>query len=163
MALTLMTSLFGEVHYEPDEVYIFEQGLPGFPDKREFLFIKVADSPFIVMHSLADDLYFFLIDPFHVQADYEFAIPKYALEQLNIDNRDNVLCYSIVVLREPLSDSTANLAAPVILNTQQHKGMQLVLENTRYSVRHPIFIKEEASLNEPAVALSSEGSNAEER
>ncbi|NMF00560.1 flagellar assembly protein FliW [Aneurinibacillus aneurinilyticus] len=147
MILKMESDLFGTLEYEATEVYTFEQGIPGFPNEREFLLVQVQDSPFTVLHSLQGNLYFFLIDPFRFFADYEFALPDYVLDQLEIKNRENVLSYSIVVLRDPLHDSTVNLVAPIVLNTTNRKGMQLVLEKTNYSVRQPIFSDKETTVS----------------
>jgi flagellar assembly factor FliW len=156
MSFTFTSSLFGEVEYSEQEVYQFAHGLPGFPDHRKFILLKVEDSPFTVMHSLEEDLYFFLIDPFSLFPDYEFTLPEYVIEQLAVEKREDVVCYSIAVLRDPLSDSTANLVAPGVLNVANRKGMQVVLENTRYSIRQPIFLPQEQNgHNEKKAAGSS--------
>ncbi|BAU26559.1 flagellar assembly factor FliW [Aneurinibacillus soli] len=139
MSFTITSSLFGEVDYTADEVYSFETGLPGFPEHKQFLLLKIEDSPFTVLHAIDEDLYFILLDPFSFFSDYEFALPEHVIHQLSIEQREHVACYSIVVLRDPLHDSTANMAAPVVLNTANRKGMQLVLEKTPYSVKQPVF------------------------
>lgn len=139
----VISSLFGEIDYTSEEVYTFENGLPGFSDKREFLLVHVKESPFTVLHSIAEDLYFFLMDPFTIFPDYEFTLPEYVIQRLGIEQREQVVCYSIVVLREPLSDSTVNMVAPVVLNTTGRTGMQVVLESTSYSVRQPVFVSGE--------------------
>ncbi|WCK54197.1 flagellar assembly protein FliW [Aneurinibacillus sp. Ricciae_BoGa-3] len=138
MSLKVMSSLFGEVEYMEDEVYHFENGIPGFEKEKSFLLLKVEGSAFTILHSTSADLYFFLMDPFTLFSDYKFTIPDYVLESLKITEREQVTCYVIAVLREPLSNSTVNLVAPVILNSVNHLGVQLVLENTSYSVRHPL-------------------------
>ncbi|WP_051330954.1 flagellar assembly protein FliW [Aneurinibacillus terranovensis] len=138
MPLKVTSSLFGEVEYKEEEVYRFDNGIPGFEEEKSFLLLKVEESPFTILHSTSDDLYFFLVDPFALFSDYKFTIPDHVLETLEITEREQVICYAIAVLREPLSDSTVNLVAPVILNSANHRGLQLVLENTAYSVRHPL-------------------------
>ncbi|WP_052947791.1 flagellar assembly protein FliW [Aneurinibacillus tyrosinisolvens] len=166
MSFKMTSSLFGEVEYKENEVYRFEQGLPGFMDKRDFIFLTIEDSPFTVLHSIEEDLYFFLMDPFTLFSDYEFTIPDHVIEQLQIENRDAVICHSIAVLRDPLTDSTVNLAAPVIVNTTNRKGLQLVLENSKYSVRQPIFLGEEKSgynTNENVTAEQDEAAANEQR
>jgi flagellar assembly factor FliW len=157
MPSTLMTSLFGEIEYNKEEVYHFSQGIPGLPEQREFLLITIEDSLFTVMHSLTDDLYFFLIDPFDMFPDYEFTLPEYAIKQLEIERREDVMCYSIVVIREPFSASTTNLVAPVIFNTANRKAAQLVLENVPYSIRQPLFPEENAG-EEAAVGRDTDES-----
>jgi flagellar assembly factor FliW len=139
MAQMLRSSLFGDITYDLDELYIFEEGIPGFPHLREFLFIKLEDSPFTVMHSIKEDTYFFLIDPFERYANYEFPLDELAKKKLGIEEREDVFCYAIVVLREPLADSTANLSAPIVINTKTRKAMQLMLDQSPYSIRTLLF------------------------
>ena len=147
MSYTVQSSLFGEVHYTAEEVYTFESGLPGFPDQKRFLLIQIEESPFTVLQAADKDLYFVMIDPFSFFADYEFTLPEYVIQQLKIEHREQVACYSIVVLRDQLRDSTANMAAPVVLNTANRKGLQVVLENTPYSVRQPVFVSSDEQGN----------------
>ncbi|GEN35041.1 flagellar assembly protein FliW [Aneurinibacillus danicus] len=139
MPLTLESSLLGTIAYEAGEVYTFADGIPGFPHLHEFIFRKIEDSPFTVMHAIQEDTCFFLIDPFTRYADYECKLPAFALEQLKIESQEDVLCYTIVVLREPLTDSTTNLSAPIVLNVRERLGMQLALENEAYSIRTKLF------------------------
>ncbi|MED0670825.1 flagellar assembly protein FliW [Aneurinibacillus aneurinilyticus] len=145
MTRTLQTSLFGEITYNPQEIYIFEEGIPGFSNLKEFIFIKVEDSPFTVMHAVAEDMYFFLIDPFERYGKYEFSLSRSAREKLEVAEREDILCYAIVVLREPLTDSTANLSAPIIINRETRRGMQFMLEQSPYSIRTPLFAVEKTA------------------
>ena len=45
---------------------------------------------------------------------------------------------SIVVVREEVEKISMNLKAPIIINTKNNKGMQVILDTDRYSVRHYI-------------------------
>jgi flagellar assembly factor FliW len=157
MSKKVSSSLFGEIEYSQDEVYSFANGIPGFPGEKAFVFREIEESPFTAMHSTGKDLYFLLINPFLFFPDYEFTIPDYMLEQLSIERQEQVACYSVVVLREPLHESTVNLVAPIIVNKQNRRGAQLVLENTTYSVRQPIFVNEEQKIDETAAAVPDQG------
>lgn len=140
MPLTLQSSLFGNVVYKAGEIYIFKHGIPGFPSLHEFIFLKIEDSPFVVMHAIEQDIYFFLIDPFSIYSDYEFSLPDSVIEQLEIDTREDVVCYSIVALCDPIVDSTVNLAGPILLNQAKRLGMQMVVDNSPYSVKTPLCL-----------------------
>lgn len=151
MTRSLQSSLYGELEYNDQDVYHFEDGVPGFPHLREFLLITVEESPFTVMHAINEDTSFFLINPFTRYEGYEVQIPNAAKQQLKIENLEDVVLYSIVVLREPLEDSTTNLAAPVILNTKEKLGAQVSLDNPQFSIRTPLFE------NVPQVSVGKEG------
>lgn len=148
MMRTLQTSLFGEITYSTEEIYVFEEGIPGFSNLKEFIFLKVEDSPFTVMHAVAEDTYFFLIDPFERYGKYEFSLNQSVREKLGAEKREDILCYAIVVLREPLMDSTANLSAPIIINRETRRGLQFILEQSPYSVRTPLFRVEKTAEQE---------------
>lgn len=143
MSSKIVSSLLGEVVYSEQDVYHFKQGLPGFSNLKKFILLTIEDSPFTVLHSVEEDKYFFLINPFSTFPNYEFTIPEYLMSELSIEEEEQVVCYSVIVLREPLHESTANMVAPIILNTHTRQGAQLVLENVSYSVRQPIFVHKE--------------------
>jgi len=86
--------------------------------------------------------------------DYDFEIPDEAVESLGIESILDVMVLSIVVVPEDISKMTMNLKAPVIINTKNNKGMQVVLDTDRYSVRH--YIIEELRRQEVNVGAGSD-------
>jgi flagellar assembly factor FliW len=50
-----------------------------------------------------------------------------------------VLVYAIVVIPEDVRKMTANLAAPVLINTMNNRGKQVTLEKGNYMIRHYIL------------------------
>ena len=58
------------------------------------------------------------------------------------DEKENILVHSIVTIGESFKDSTANLLAPIIVNTREKKGIQYILEKSLYGTKHQIFPQE---------------------
>ena len=58
--------------------------------------------------------------------------------------RDHINVFSIVSPREPFSESTINLQAPVVVDLKSRKGKQIILNNTIYEIRMPLFPKIES-------------------
>ena len=50
-----------------------------------------------------------------------------------------LLLYVIVTLKQPLSESTANLMGPLFINIRERVGKQILIENDAYSLREPIL------------------------
>ena len=46
---------------------------------------------------------------------------------------------SIVVVPEDINKMTMNLKAPIIINTKNNRGMQVVLDTDKYGVRHYVL------------------------
>jgi flagellar assembly factor FliW len=131
--------LFGTVDVDSHKIIHFEKGIPGFLDEKEFVFLSFPETPFYVMQSTKNELYFFVINPFDFFKDYEFDIPEAIVEQLEIKEREKVVAYSIVTIKDPFDQSTANLQAPVIINAEGQTGIQLVLDTKKFNIRQPIF------------------------
>lgn len=144
--MKLQTSLFGEMEIAEEEVVLFPEGLPGFFDCRRFVFLNPDEgSPFSFMQSVDDGaLSFVVINPFLFFRDYEFELPDSVVEKLAIESPEDVAVWSIVVVKDPLSESTANLQAPVVVNVKARVGKQVVLNDNRYSRRQSLFVKKVA-------------------
>ncbi|WP_077614002.1 flagellar assembly protein FliW [Caenibacillus caldisaponilyticus] len=136
--MKLQTKYFGTVEADARETVVFSQGIPGFPDETAFLFLPLAeDSPFFIMQSVKTPaLAFVTADPFVFFPEYEFRLNDAAIEQLELESEKDVAVYVILTVKEPFSESTANLVAPVVVNTRKRIGKQVVLEGTTYRAAH---------------------------
>jgi flagellar assembly factor FliW len=137
--MVLENSLLGSIEIEQEKIVTFERGIPGFPTEKQFVFYELPDTPFFVMQSVENELYFLTINPFAFFKDYQFDLPESAEHFLEIQEREQVAVYNIITAQEPFSKSTVNTQAPVIVNAANRKGMQLVLENVRFAIRQPLF------------------------
>lgn len=135
--MKISTLLFGEMEINNEMIIHFPLGLPGFPQEQQFVFLQIPDTPFTSMQSVSSDVHFFVINPFEFFKEYEYEIPDPVIELLQIEQPEKVVTYSIVTLKDDITKSTANMQAPVIVNTESRKGKQQVLN--QYQIRQPIF------------------------
>lgn len=135
--MKLATTLFGEMEIEEEQIVDFPLGLPGFADEQRFVFLPIPDSPFFSMQSVSSELQFFVMNPFELFKDYEFKIPDSSVELLQLTRPETVATWVILTLKDELAASTANMQAPIIVNSQTGIGKQLVLD--QYQMRQPIF------------------------
>ncbi|NLW27382.1 flagellar assembly protein FliW [Acetivibrio saccincola] len=139
--MLLKTKHFGEINIDEKKIINFEDGIPGFENEKRFIVLYEGDdkSPFRWMQSIDNpDLAFAMVDPIMIVPDYDGEIPKEAVEKLEIEKPEDIMVLSIVVVREEVEKISMNLKAPIIINTKNNKGMQVILDTDRYSVRHYI-------------------------
>lgn len=139
--MNIQTKFLGEVTIEEKEIILFQNGLPGFEDIKEFIILPLEkDSPFAILQSIKQqEIGFVIAFPFVFKEDYAFDLTEEDKEELQIESPDDLISYTIVTLKEPFNHSTINLQAPVLINHQQKIGKQLVLQDGEiYPLRFPI-------------------------
>ena len=120
------TSRFGEI--EVDEKKIVH--LP-YDEESPYYFMQSIKSP---------DLAFLLTIPFLFFPDYTFEIDEMTVEELGIKNPDAVFYYSMITIPNgSIRYMTANLVAPVVLNSENMQAKQIVLEKSNYTTKHRLF------------------------
>ena len=139
--MLINTKFLGEVEIKESEILSFNQGLPGFPEYKQFILLSLdADLPLALLQSIEEATIGFIVAfPFAFKQDYAFDLSEEDKEDLHIEKEEEVLTYSIVTLQETFVDSTINLLAPVIINTNKKLGKQIVLQDSKaYPLRFPI-------------------------
>ena len=139
--MRINTKFLGEVEIKESEIVSFNQGLPGFPEYKKFILLSLdADLPLALLQSIEEATIGFVVAfPFAFKQDYTFDLSEEDKEDLHIEKEEEVLTYSIVTLQETFVDSTINLLAPVIINTNKKLGKQIVLQDSKaYPLRFPI-------------------------
>lgn len=133
------TKYFGKIEYDEKDLVYLDNGLFGFEQDKEYLLIHVGDenSLFMCLQSTRNkDLSFILVNPFAFLPDYEPSIAAEYAGKLPVAQDSPVIYYSICVLYSPITDSTVNLKAPLIINTETRHGWQVMTDNPEYSFRH---------------------------
>jgi len=132
---------------EPDlpELH-FAAGLPGFPDARRFVLVRLGDevSPFSVLRSLDDGpdnrpgLEFVVTHPGLFFPDYAPEIDDDIAGRLELKSADDALLLVIVTVTDPVAASTANLLGPIVVNRHTRAAAQAVLGNSGYATREAL-------------------------
>ncbi len=141
----IVTTRFGNLEIDETDIIRFADGIPGFPEEKEFTMIPLGENePFVFMQSLNEgDLAFLLTNPFIFFKDYEFVLPDEMLEILEIRESKDFATYSILSIPDKnIKNMTANLVAPLIINLNTKQASQVVLEKTVYTTRHRLFQEE---------------------
>lgn len=140
--MILKTKHFNKIEINEEDIISFNKGLPGFENHKRFVVLSKVndDNPFKWLQSVDDgNIAFVIIEPRSFIKDYEIAIEESVVNELQIENLEEVVIYSIVTIPEKVSEMTANLKAPIIINAKNNTGYQVILDDQKYSFRWNIL------------------------
>ena len=126
---------------EHEELPIIEfvTPMPGFPDTRRFLLVRVDEDGLLLELTSVDDpqLRFLVVPPPAFFPDYRPEIPWDSLAGLGVDpaQADHVLTLLVVTLGDSPAHTTANLMAPILVNEVSRRAVQVVLSDSDLPVR----------------------------
>ena len=115
--------------------------LPGFPGLRDFALVP-ADAAGLVFwrQSVAPDGPRFLTVPAAPYfPEYAPALPRAACAELGIDNATSADLYLLITVPDgDVSEATANLRAPLVVDPATHRARQIVLTDGGHPIRQPL-------------------------
>jgi flagellar assembly factor FliW len=119
--------------YREDEIIGFNEGLIGLPDLRRAVLIPlVGCEPFCWLASVDDEkIRFVVVNPGEIFADYNPA-------EFVILNESETKVLAIVKISSDWRNTTINLRAPILLNTQTNRAVQMVLSESAYELAENI-------------------------
>ncbi len=135
----LLTTRFGAVEYHADDVIEFRQGLIGFPDLQSFLVLQHKEgSPFRWLQSIDDPAVAFLMtEPLIYCPDYAPDLDERTATELEISEETARLVFCLVTIPKGQPEAmTLNLAGPILINAENKRAKQVVLEDPRYEIKY---------------------------
>lgn len=115
--------------------------LPGFPEQRQFALVQLDEDGLLCqLRSLEDpDLRFLVMPPMPFFPDYAPEVGDDVVADLQIDSADDVLVLLVLNAGESLSSTTANLMAPVLINTATLRASQVILDDPNLPIAAPLL------------------------
>jgi len=144
--MLLKTMRFGEIDIAEEQIIEFPWGLPGFPEQKRFvpLHYGASTSLFFLQALDSPELAFIIADPFQIIGNYVVDIPQDDLEALKILTPEETAVYVILTIRQGGKEVTANLVAPLVINTAKNTGRQVILFNSPYNSRFSLNTQPQA-------------------
>jgi len=144
--MKIQTKYVGDITIDESTIIQFSKGIPGFIDAREFVLLELPGNPlFHILQSIQTrDIAFILTDPYRFYKNYSFELDDAILDSLKIRDENDVIVLSVVTLRQPFSQSTINLKAPIIINPNSKYGKQFILSIDDYPTKASITPEENA-------------------
>lgn len=138
--MRVSTRVYGEIDIDERQRVSFPSGILGFEKFTEYALLDARQKPFFYLQSLeVPDLAFILIDPFLFRCDYSLDMSDEALADIGVADPEDAVVFSIVTAPADGSPITANLMGPLIISKSKRRGMQAVLADPRWRVKHDIM------------------------
>lgn len=140
--MNITTKLFGEICVDESKLITFVNGIIGFPDLKDFLLIHDSDGNGNVrwMQSVQEPAFAMpVIDPLSVRADYNPSIEDELLKPLGGITPENMLVLVTITVPREIEKMSVNLKAPIVINGDNLKASQIIVEEDEYEVKFPIY------------------------
>ena len=138
------TRLFGEIEIADEKIITFPNGIIGFPDMKKFTMIydeEQGTSAGIRWLQSMDEPAFAMpvMDPLVVKADYNPEVDDEILKNIGTLTPDNTLVLVTVTVPSDLTKMSVNLQGPIIINVDERKACQVIVDTAEYPVKYPIY------------------------
>ena len=149
------TTRFGSIEVDENTLITMPSGLLGLETRTRFCLVRHrAGESFQWLQSVEEPgLAFVVIEPSDYFEGYEVEIGDSDVDKLRLTDAGDALVLTIVTIRDGGAVITANLAAPIIINSQNNLGAQVVLQNELYTTQHALIVRQAA--HQTAVAKAA--------
>ncbi|MFA5700962.1 MAG: flagellar assembly protein FliW [Desulfuromonas sp.] len=144
--MNIIQSRFGEIEYDPQAVLHFPQGLIGFEDLRDFVVMpNEKDGPLFWIQSVEDaQVALVLTDPTNFFLTYKVEPEAHERKVLGMEAEDKWHAL-VVVTVDTNHNVTLNLVAPILFAPHSNRAIQVILEDSGYSIQTPLPVVEQAA------------------
>jgi flagellar assembly factor FliW len=132
--MKIESPVLGAIEISDDKVIEFPAGLPGFGDLHRFVLLheEGGDGKIFQLQSLDDaDVAFSLAGPEQLGITYELPLTDEEEAMLRLSRPEDAVV-AIVVRKDDEAPANAglraNFMAPVVINIQQQRGLQKIIE-----------------------------------
>ena len=127
------TRLFGEIDITEDKIITLENGMIGLPEYQTFalIFDEASEKKASVMwlQSMDDpETAFPVMQPNLVKEDYNPTVNEEMLSPLGTLTDENTYVLVTLTARSDIRQTSVNLKAPIIINTDTKKGCQIIID-----------------------------------
>jgi len=135
------TTRFGELEVNPNDVVTLADGLLGFEHLKKYFVVDPGDSTLILWLQSTDDekVAFPILEPKIFKPDYIAKLLPADLNGLELESLQTAKLYSILTIPTNVTEMSANLKAPVVINSLKKVGKQIVLQDSKLSVKHEMY------------------------
>jgi len=142
--MLIKTKIFGDVEISDEKILTFEDGIIGFPDLKHFTLLhdeeKGTDAGIRYFQSIEEPAFAMpVMNPLMVCENYNPQVSDEFLSSLGDLKDENIVVLVTVTVPTDLTKMTVNLQGPIIINSDEKKGAQIIVEGNDYPVRYPIY------------------------
>lgn len=142
--MKINTKIFGEIEISDDKIITFENGIIGFPELKRFALLHDEDQGTNVgirfLQSLDEPGFAMpVMDPLLVKPDYDPEVNDELLAAAGNVTGDNILVLVTATIPVDITQMSVNLQGPFVINVEEHKACQVIVEGSDYPVKFPVY------------------------
>ena len=142
--MLIQTRYFGEIDLTEEKIITLERGLLGFDEYKRFTILydcEKEEGTNVSWFQSVDEptLALPVVNPLLVKEDYNPVVEDELLEGIGDVNEENLVILITMTVPENIKEMSVNLKAPIIINADTRKGVQLIVENQDYEVKYKIY------------------------
>ena len=142
--MKINTRIFGEIEIADEKIITFEKGIIGFPDMRHFALLhneeKGKEAGIRFLQSIEEPEFAMpVLDPLIVKPDYDPEVDDELLACVGELNGDNILVLVTATIPSDLTKMSVNLQGPIVINVDEHKACQMIVDGSLYPVKFPVY------------------------
>ena len=125
---------------DEEKIIHFPVGILGFSEYHRYVIVEQEGSVFSFLQSVDEpDLSFVVIMPELLCCDYSVQLNDEDIDLLKVESPEDGKLYGIVTIPENVAEMTVNLQAPVVINTKELVGAQLIIQGDTYHTKHNVL------------------------
>ena len=142
MEINIYNNPDNSIEVNEENLINFDYGLPGFEDLKKFTILDLEEyNPFLLLHSVEDqNIAMIVLNAGQLDLEDDLHIPEENLKELKDGDDHELGIFLILKIMDSGKEITANTKAPVLINFQNQKGRQIILENEKLSMDYSITI-----------------------
>ncbi|MFT7597577.1 MAG: flagellar assembly factor FliW [Acidimicrobiales bacterium] len=141
--MKVSSTRLGELDLDDEQIYDLGPGILGFPEGRSYAVIEIDDDYFWIQSVEDAETAFLAMHPWSFFPDYELDVPDDVLAEIGLDDPTESAVYLLLTTNydgDDLTDVTANLLGPIIVNNKSRCGRQIVLNTGDYTTKEPLVV-----------------------
>ncbi|MCM1244667.1 MAG: flagellar assembly protein FliW [Roseburia sp.] len=142
--MLVKTKYFGEIELTEEKIITLDRGLMGFEEYKRYTILydceKEGGTNIMWFQSVDDQgLVLPMINPLIVKEDYNPVVEDELLAQIGEITEENLVILLTMTVPENIEEMSVNLKAPIIINADTRKGVQIIVENQDYEVKYKVY------------------------
>ncbi|MBT3584161.1 MAG: flagellar assembly protein FliW [Halobacteriovoraceae bacterium] len=139
--MRINTTRFGELEVDKTDIISFKDGLLGFENLKRFFVVDPGDQTLILWFQSVDDgaTAFPIIEPKIYRPEYVVKLLPAELKSLELESLNDASIYTILTIPKTVTDMSANLKAPIVINNKTKLARQIVLQDSKLEVRFKMY------------------------
>ena len=142
--MKITTRVFGEIEIDDSKIIHFPAGIIGFPEMTDFALVfdeeKGKESPIRWLQSLQETNFALpVMDPLLIAQDYNPEVEDDYLTPLGEMKEEDTLVLVTVTVPKELTKMSVNLQAPIVINAETKKAIQIIVNTEKYPIKYYIY------------------------